>query len=215
MSRDLVILIEHLESDLGKWILAEYRNAYRIAGDRLLITGVEVPGIPSTRRSFHEIADLNKTVILDPSADEVLTPRDLDVYKYIVIGGILGSHPPMGRTRKLLSDRFPMVAKRNIGEHQFSIDGSVYMVMEISKGREISEIPIAVGLRIRMLVTIYSEHEIYLPYAYPLVKGKPVISEELLKYLTGGAGYSFEFDRIIGPVEKSRRGPRSRRRKAI
>ncbi len=197
MAGGLKIFIEHLEPSAGEWILIEYRSSYRIAGDRLLITGLEVPGIPSTRRRFYEVVDPGDVIILDPQAREQLEPGDLEEYSYVVVGGILGSHPPRGRTRELLSSRFPQAAKRNIGGFQFSIDGSVYMVLEVYRGRRLNEIPVARGVRIRRTLSRGIEHEIYLPYAYPLVGGKPLISIELVRYLVGDASYTIEYEEVI------------------
>jgi len=190
------IYIEHLEDSLGRWILAEYRNSYRIAGDLLTITGVEIPGLPSTRKRFHELTDPSKAIILDPQAPHLLEPEDLKGFEAVVIGGILGAHPPMGRTKKMLSDRFPEAAKRNIGEHQFPIDASVYIALEVIKGRRVKEIPVALGLTIRRRIDSI-EHEIELPYAYPLVNGKPLISEEILEILAGGGDYEIEAKKHI------------------
>ncbi len=190
------IYIEHLEESLGRWILAEYRSSYRIAGDLLLITGIEIPGLPSTSKRFHGIVDPSRVIILDPQADRELEPEDLRGCGGIVIGGILGAHPPLGRTKKLLSDRFPQAAKRNIGRHQFSIDGSVYVALQIYRGRRLSEIPIVVGVAIRRRLG-FAEHEIYLPYAYPLVDGRPLISEEVVKLLAGSGDYVIEFPRSL------------------
>ncbi len=190
------IYIEHLEDSLGRWILAEYRSSYRIAGDLLTITGIEIPGLPSTRKRFHELVDPSKAIILDPQAPQLLEPEDLRGFEAIVIGGILGAHPPMGRTKKLLSDRFPEAAKRNIGKHQFSIDASVYIALEVIRGRRVKEIPVALGLIIRRKIGSI-EHEIELPYAYPLINGKPLISEEILEILTGGGDYEVEVKKYI------------------
>ncbi len=197
MASGLKIFIEHLEPSAGEWILIEYRSSYRIAGDRLLITGLEVPGIPSTQKRFYEIVDPGEVIILDPQAKEPLEPEDLKQYSYVVVGGILGSHPPRGRTRELLSSRFPQAAKRNIGRLQFSIDGSVYMVLEVYRGRRLNEIPVARGVRIRRTLSRGIEHEIYLPYAYPLVDGKPLISVELVRYLVGEGDHVIEYDERV------------------
>ncbi|MEM4969673.1 MAG: hypothetical protein QXE01_00300 [Sulfolobales archaeon] len=190
------IYIEHLEESLGRWVLAEYRNSYRIAGDLLTITGIEIPGLPSTRKRFHELVNPSKAIILDPQAPQILEPEDLVGFEAIVIGGILGAHPPMGRTKKLLSDRYPEAAKRNIGKHQFPIDASVYIALEVIRGRRVREIPIALGLIIRRKIGSI-EHEIELPYAYPVVNGKPLISEEVLEILVGRGECEIEVKEYI------------------
>ena len=75
--------------------------------------------------------------------------------------------------------RLPKATVRNLGKEQFSIDGAAYMAKLVSKGKRIEEIPVKKGLTIKL----NRFAEIYLPYAYPLKEGKPVISEGLIEYL--------------------------------
>ncbi|MEM1646553.1 MAG: hypothetical protein QXL96_12010 [Ignisphaera sp.] len=187
------IVVEHLEPELSKWVLIEYRHAYKIAGESLLITGIKIEGLPSTERRFYEIFDPSRVIILDPQAKERLRKEDLQWADAIVIGGILGDHPPRGRTKEYLSDKFPQAIKRNIGDKQFSIDGAVYIAYQMlinDKGLE--EIPYTFGI---LITTNYRgvTNEIYLPYAYPLVNGRPLISEELIRYLIKGNSYELRW----------------------
>jgi ribosome biogenesis SPOUT family RNA methylase Rps3 len=193
------IFIEHLESELSRWILAEYKNSFKIAGSILMITGVEIEGLPSSRKRFHELIDPSKVIILDPQASQVLTHEDLQRFEAVVIGGILGSHPPLGRTKKLLSDKFPEAEKRNIGRYQFPIDGAVYVVMEMLRGRRLEDIKIALGLVLRRRIGEF-EHLIELPYAYPLIDDKPLISDEVIKILVGEEDYELEIINITTPI---------------
>lgn len=176
------IFIEHLEDGLSRWILAEYMHSLLIAGDMILVTGAKIPGIPSTEKRFHELVDPSRVLILDPQADEELAPEDLEKVEAAVVGGILGAHPPLGRTKKLLSDRFPQALKRNIGPDQFPIDGAVYVVVQIARGSRLHQIPRAVGITLRRRLAGV-EHEIHLPYACPLVGGRPLISNGILRIL--------------------------------
>lgn len=189
------IFIEHLEERASRWILAEYRHSVSIAGERVLITGARIPGMPSTEKRFHQLVDPSKTLILDPQAEEELTPEDLEKIDAVVVGGILGAHPPLGRTKKLLSDRFPQALKRNIGPDQFPIDGAVYVVIQIAEGKRLNQIPRAVGISARRRLASM-EHEIRLPYAYPLVGGRPLISEEILRILGGPEGLEIEIHSV-------------------
>lgn len=180
-----LIIIEHLEDMLSQWLLAEYRKAYEYARENLLITNIELRDLPSTKKRFYEIIDPRELVILDPQADKTLMPEETCRFRAFVIGGILGDHPPRGRTKTLLSDRFPDAEKRNIGDKQFSVDGAVYIVREIIRGRRLEEIPVVYGVRI---IAFKKDliHEIYLPYAYPLdERGEILISRDLLRYLLG------------------------------
>ncbi|MCY0883609.1 MAG: hypothetical protein OWQ50_07535 [Acidianus infernus] len=179
-------IIEHLDV-LGKWILIEYKHSYEIAkreGVDLLVCGLKLEGIPSTEKRFYEIFDPKNVIILDPQANEPLKTEDFDGIDAVIIGGILGDHPPRGRTKSLLSDRFPQSKKRNIGKLQFAIDGALYVAIQVMKGKKLEEIPTINGLKI---ISEFkgAEEEIILPFGYPLVNGKPLISEELIKYLIG------------------------------
>ncbi|BFH73793.1 hypothetical protein SJAV_17370 [Sulfurisphaera javensis] len=188
----MIFVIEHLDV-LSKWILAEYKHSYEIAKNEkvdLLITGVKIEGLPSTEKRFYEIFNPENVIILDPQAEEELKPNDKA--EAIIIGGILGDHPLRGRTKTLLSDIFPKAKKRNIGKLQFPIDGALYVAIQIMKGKRLSEIPIVFGLSI---ITNFKglEEEIYLPFAYPLVNGSPLISEEVIKYLVGNRNYRLKW----------------------
>jgi len=184
----MLFVIEHLEPEIGKWLYFEYDHASRIVGkDRLVFTNVKNPrdanilssiGIVRSE-SFTELFDQKKIIILDPKARERLKPEDFEGKEAVIIGGILGDHPPKGRTRKLVTLRAPEAAARKIGRGQFSIDGAVYVAKLISEGFKLEDIPVKRGLRIK----INDGAEIYLPYMYPLKDGKPLISEDLLRYL--------------------------------
>ena len=66
-----------------------------------------------------------------------------------------------------------------MGEHQFSIDGAVYVAKQVSEGKPLTEVPVQVGLEIKL----GKLRSTFLPYAFPLVKGQPLISRELIAYL--------------------------------
>jgi len=71
------------------------------------------------------------------------------------------------------------VMKRNIGKKQFSTDNAVYTTREIEKGKEFSELKFQEGLEIQ----INEIESTSFPFRYNIVKGKPLISQELVKYL--------------------------------
>jgi len=184
-------VIEHLEPVVSKWMWFEYKNVSRIVGrENLIITNVKDD---RERRKLSTIALLvfresitetflienNDLIVLDPQALKELKPSDFSDKTVVVIGGIMGDFPPKGRTKALLCNRLPKAIKRNLGSLQFSIDGAAYIAKMISEGHELAEIPIVEGLEIE----VSDKHSIILPYGYPLVNGKPLISEELLEYL--------------------------------
>ncbi|MBC7130348.1 hypothetical protein H5T51_03890 [Candidatus Bathyarchaeota archaeon] len=184
----LYFVIEHLEHEIGKWLLFEYMHASEIVGRKhLWFTNVKRAddaarlkplGRVEARRAA-EIFKPTKVLILDPKANMQLRPEDFNGKEAVIIGGILGDHPPKGRTSKLLTRAFPGAAARNLGKAQFSIDGAIYVAKLVSEGISLERIPIKKGLTIKL--DDYSE--VYLPYAYPLKDGKPVISPWLVEYL--------------------------------
>jgi ribosome biogenesis SPOUT family RNA methylase Rps3 len=177
-----------LEIEIGKWLYFEYAHASRIAGkDRLVFTNIKNPEDAKIlsnlglirRESFIDIFSQDRIIILDPKAPQSLRPEDLRDIEAFIIGGILGDHPPKGRTRMLITSRAPFALSRNIGRGQFSIDGAVYVAKLVSEGVRLENIAVKKGLHIKL----NKRAAIYLPYMYPLKDGKPVISDELTRYL--------------------------------
>jgi ribosome biogenesis SPOUT family RNA methylase Rps3 len=192
----ILFVIEHLEPELSEWLWIEYAHAVELVGrEGLMITNVKRE---DERRKLlklcdarpERVADLfpqRELLVLDPQARRKLTPADLNKRRVVVIGGILGDDPPRGRTRALLTERLPGAASRSLGKHQFSIDGSVYVAKRVSEGAELDEIPTRVGIEI----PVGRHCSVILPFAYPLVDGRPLISDKLVAYLKR-RGASFE-----------------------
>lgn len=184
----LSFIIEHLEQEIGKWLLYEYMHASEIVGkNRLIFTNVKNKSDKAKLSTFGtvkeksaaEIFSPEKAIILDPKAKLQLKPEDFVGKDVVIIGGILGDHPPKGRTSKFLTKRFPKATARNIGKAQFSIDGAIYVAKIVSEGTPLEKIPVKKGLSLRLNECA----EVYLPYAYPLKDGEPVISQKLVAYL--------------------------------
>lgn len=180
------VVIEHLEPYLSRWLLIEYRQASRVAKGRLRFTNVKREDhlkalselAPTHVESVLDLYPHDRLVILDPAASQPLTPTDLKEDTTVVVGGILGDHPPRGRTRAFLTRRAVGAKVRSLGPHQFSIDGAVYVALKIAEGTTLEEIPVKVGVTIRA-----GPFLVHLPYAYPLSRGRPLISKELINYL--------------------------------
>ncbi|MBS7646760.1 MAG: SAM-dependent methyltransferase [Candidatus Bathyarchaeia archaeon] len=199
----LVFVIEHLEPEIGKWLLFEYEHASEIVGkNHLMFTNVKEADERRLLSEFGmveekgaaEIFSHGKVIVLDPKAELPLKPEDFVGKEAVVVGGILGDHPPRGRTRKLLTRRFSGTVVRHIGMWQFSIDGAVYVAKLVGEGTPLEAIPVKKGLRLKL-----NEYgEVYLPYAYPLRDGKPVISPKLVAYLCS--------DEIVKDEEKLFKG---------
>ncbi|MEW6222328.1 MAG: SAM-dependent methyltransferase [Candidatus Hadarchaeota archaeon] len=184
----MLFVIEHLEPKLSEWLFIEYSSAARIVGrNNLMITNLKSPGelrrlgkISNTeRKRVGDVFDLEELVVLDPRARKKLSPADLDGKKTVVVGGILGNDPPMGRTGELLTKHLQRATKRNLGRNQFSIDGAIYVAKLVGEGKQLEDVPVRLGLEIK----ITKNYSVSLPYAFPLVGRKPLISPELVGYL--------------------------------
>jgi len=187
------IIIEHLEPVLGKWIWLEYRHVSNIVGHQnLLFTNVRRRSEASKLKEIGNVTRISvvnmprkldrSAIILDPQATDPLSPSDFQDNTHIVIGGILGDHPASGKTKRTLTDRMPLLPSRNLGQEQFSVDGAVHMAREIASGKSITDIPVKVGVEI----FVNKHSSTFLPFAYPLVRGKPLLAPGLREYLKKG-----------------------------
>ncbi len=184
---NIKFIIEVCEPFISNWLLLEIKHSSIIVGkDKLLITNVKENYVQYLSKygkvSSSSIINLkhfhDKIIILDPLADLTLTPEEASNHM-LVIGGILGDDPPRGRTFKYITSKLPNCKARNLGKKQFSIDGAIYIAKLINEGKKLEEIPIMENL----VIKVDEFHEIILPYVYPLVNNKPLISDELIEYL--------------------------------
>lgn len=199
-----MIIIEHLEEVVSPWLYYEYKHSAEVCED-LLITNVRDE---SERLILSEICDtisisikklpFRKIIVLDPLADVTLRPEDFED-AVVVVGGILGDHPPQGRTRKYLSSVLNCEI-RNLGKIQMSIDSAVYVAIQISKGVKFEDLKFVDGLEI----AIDDVRTVELPYRYPIVESKPFISEELVEYIKNEMDYDYRISLLTGrPVSIS------------
>lgn len=193
--RKPIIIIEHLEKQFGIWVFLEYRHSSIIYGKEYIwFTNVPLKYrriLGKYGRVFSEsivvlvkknMINKKEVLILDPQSKKKLTYNDLLNYKYIIVGGILGDHPPRGRTKKLLTDNLPDIESRNIGEKQYSIDGSIYYVNYLWRNKSMDRYQYVDGVEIETL-----NGSIYLPFRYPVVNGKPLLAPGLKEYLVNGS----------------------------
>lgn len=182
-----IFIIEHLEPEIGEWTLIEYTHISKIVGkDNLWFTNIskieEQKKLTSLGKVFQESVKelkLEKVCILDPEAPQILTPKNAAPFKYFIFGGILGDHPPRKRTQEELTRFFPKLPAFNIDKMQMSTDNAVYTVKTIIEGTPFEKIPFKDEIEIR----INDIESTILPYRYALVKGKPLMSPSLIKYL--------------------------------
>ena len=187
MKKQPLLVIEHLEPALSEWLLLEYKHAAKLWDGNLLFTRVAdnktarvVQKLGTVQKEkAKDIFSNKKCIVLDPQAKKPLTPNDCLRCNVIIIGGLLGYEKPQGRTKKLISDKSGFET-RHLGKLQLSIDGAVFVTKAICLGLNLKDIEIA-----REIEIIHdSIHSTILPFGYPIIENKPVITPGLIKYLT-------------------------------
>jgi len=198
-------VVEHLEDHASRWISAEYEHARKLVGTKLVITNAGrfcdqlsriVGGDACFRESILELMGRlyqrpEKVIVLDPRAARRLEPHEAAEAEAIVVGGILGDHPPRGRTWSLLTEKAARMGMkaRNLGPRQLSIDGAVYVAHLVAQGTRLEDVELVENPSIEIELGDGLVREVVLPFAYPVVNGKPLIYEKVVRLLRGGLGY--------------------------
>ncbi|RLF55332.1 MAG: hypothetical protein DRN13_00585 [Thermoplasmata archaeon] len=177
-----LIVIENLEP-ITEWVLLEYEHDSKIAMGNIIFTNADDKRLERLgkvyRESFTEVVEPDKTIILDPSANQPLRTEDFDRYRYFVIGGICGDSPPKNRTKDLVSSRLPEAERRNLGKKQLTTDSAVLMVMLVYTGERIEDIEVTDSVEER-----YSEDEAtVLPVGYIILEEKVILTPGLIDLL--------------------------------
>lgn len=193
-----IIIIEHLEPELSPWLFLEYRHSSIIHGREFLL-------ISNLPRKYHRLMnkyamvseksvktlikegtiDGKVAIILDPKSPRKLGFSDAVNAKYIIVGGILGEHPPKGRTFELITKELEGVKSFNIGDGQYSIDGTIFYLNYLINHQGDENFKYVDGVTIRDFQHEY--RTIHLPYRYPLVNGAPLLAPGLSYYLINGS----------------------------
>jgi ribosome biogenesis SPOUT family RNA methylase Rps3 len=181
------LVIENLEPKFSKWLILEYTHAVELWGDGLTFANVRdkrlerelqgLPGVHVSGRSITEL-DLGKALALDPMAKRVLTTDDCRRSDTLVVGGILGGEVMRGRTQKLITRR-AKIPGRSLGPTQLPIDVAVFAARAIALGASLDELEFTKGLTVRY----GGGMEVELPYGYPVVDEKVIMTPGLLPYL--------------------------------
>lgn len=174
---EFIVVIEHLEPNINAWILKEYEYVSDLFKPRLIITNVKTVEhryILSKYAKIYEesvtelLKDEDKVIVLDPKAKASLTPLELKYINYVIIGGIMGSHPPKGRTWLYITSKLPKAHARSIGPYQYTIAGAAYVLKSIELGKKLTDIKFVYGLTIHKNLSDDVKIEVHLPYAFPL-----------------------------------------------
>jgi ribosome biogenesis SPOUT family RNA methylase Rps3 len=187
LKKQPLLIIEHCEPALSEWLLLEYRHAAKLWRENLVFTRVidkktskvlQKLGSVQKEKAKDVYSD-KKCIVLDPQAKKPLTPKDCSTTDAIIIGGLLGYEKPKGRTKKLISETSGFET-RHLGKLQLSIDGAVFVTKAICLGLNLGDIEIA-----REVEIIHDDvHSTILPFGYPVIENKPVITPGLVEYLT-------------------------------
>lgn len=188
-----VYVIEHLDSVLGKWSLIEYEHISQIVGGKnVWFTNIKKKGDRNKLEKFGKVFSerfselgipAREVCVLDPDAKKTLAKDDGKRLHYFIFGGILGDFPAKKRTKKELT-KFISGETRNIGKKQFSTDNAVYVTKKILGGE---------GKKLKFMDKVelkFGEFEsVELPFRYPVVDGKPFMSEKIVNYLKNKKGF--------------------------
>jgi ribosome biogenesis SPOUT family RNA methylase Rps3 len=187
MTKHPILVIEHCEPTLSKWLLLEYAHVAKLWDGDLVFTRVKDKNTAQILQKFGR-TDQNKAknvfsdkrcLILDPQAKKPLSPTDCKTYQVIIIGGLLGYEKPRGRTKMMITKETTFKT-RHLGKLQLSIDGAAFVTKAICLGMNLKDIEIASEIEI-----IHDPiHSTILPFGYPIVDNIPIITPGLVKYLT-------------------------------
>jgi len=187
----VIYIIEHLEPKVFKWCLLEYKNISKIVGkENLWFTNIKrknknLEKLGKVIKESVTKLNLKNACVLDPETNKTLEPNEANKFDYFVFGGILGDYPPRKRTTPELTAKIKNAEVRNIGKEQFSTDNAVLVTKEITKGTPLNKMKFQDKLSIK----INDIESIELPYSYPIINGKPQISDELVSYLKKKKGF--------------------------
>jgi len=187
MKKQPMLVIEHCEPLLSEWLKLEYQHAVKLWESETLFTRINDKKTTNflkkiskiEKKKAKEIFYDKECIILDPKAKKPLTTLDFSKIDAIIVGGILGYEKPKGRTKKLITDNSGFET-RHLGKTQLTIDGAVFVTKAISLGLKLSDIEIS-----REIEIIHDNvHSTILPFGYPIINNKPVITPGLVEYIT-------------------------------
>lgn len=176
------LIVENLEK-YSEWLMLEYKHCTSLWGN-ILFTNVKDRKMKNFLSEFAEaksksVTEMNeKLIVLDPLAKKKLKTSDFNNADGVVVGGILGYDKPKGRTKKLISDKLN-AKTRNIGKKQMPIDIAAFVAKMIYLGEKIENIELTDQLEIKF----DDEYSVVLPYAYPVINNKVIVTPGLVEYL--------------------------------
>lgn len=188
MGKETRLIVENCEKGASDWLMAEYNHSASIwpgtiftnvLDDHLFSLLSEV-GTPA-REDVLEYTGGKGCILLDHQSPVELKTEDFEEAEYIIVGGILGYDKPKGRTKEFITSRFDPELNiiRNLGAIQLTIDSAAFVARAICLGARLSELEITKEVDVQ-----WDEvHSTHLPYGYPVVDGKIVMTPGLVEIL--------------------------------
>lgn len=188
-------VIEHMEEGFSEWVKLEYAAiASDVGADKFYLSSLpagtvlpdnlieaKVQGTETEITKFESVIsdfDKSRVCLLDPSAEQTLSPEDGDKYDIFLFGGILGDHPPRDRTGELRKYGF---AGRNLDKFQMTTDTAVRVTKKVvDEKMQIDKIPYVDYPELK-----FSKYEsTEMPFRYVIdAKGKPIMPEGMFELI--------------------------------
>jgi len=174
-------IIEHLEPEMYEWCVIEYRHISKAVGkENLIFTNIKegkekLEDLGEVKEESVNKLNLKNACLMEMDAENALSKSDK--FGYLIFGGILGDHPPQGRTIKHFQNW--KNEKRNLGKEQMSTDNAVMVSKLISEGNELSKLK----FKDEIEIPIEEGQSVIFPFRYLIINRKPFVSEELVEYL--------------------------------
>jgi len=198
-----VFVIEHMEEDddvnqpIPPWVLLEYQQICRIAKNvifsnlsRSAIGVLKSSLPPSCTCSIEPAAALlgnRRVCLLDPKAEQVLSPNDLESFDAFLFGGILGDDPPRDRTAELREIGYP---SRHLLEMQMTTDTAVGVTYAIVA----KQIPIEkIDFMDRPTIQFNARESVEMPFRYMVENGQPIMPKGMKQLLYNDMDKGFDF----------------------
>ncbi|CCK69708.1 protein-arginine N-methyltransferase SFM1 KNAG_0C06120 [Huiozyma naganishii CBS 8797] len=201
--KEMKYVIEHMEDGFSEWVILEYLQILRDVGrENLHLTSLpegtkdqDIPqrlrdaglqwstgGLKSAAETGSPAMVNGRVCLLDPRAEQDLSPEDATQFDYFVFGGILGDHPPRDRTSEL-KEMYPgMLVGRRLGDKQMTTDTAVRTTQLVLRGQQsLSRIQFVDYPEFR-----FSKHEATeMPFRYvaDTASGKPILPEGMMQLI--------------------------------
>ncbi|KIW60773.1 hypothetical protein PV05_00961 [Exophiala xenobiotica] len=207
-------VVEHLDPELGPWSALEYKTIAkesRRSGCHFVLSSVP-QSLLETSSDVKELQSVggeartdsietyyahkkDKICLLDPGAEQELSPSDSQVFDVFLFGGILGDDPPRDRTSELRKKGF---SGRRLGPKQMTTDTAVRVTrMVILEQAPLDEIPYVDFPELKL-----NEHETTeMPFRYVTDKsGKPIMPEGMMELIKADADKAFDDVEFVDEV---------------